>query len=107
MPSSSSNFPLGRLSAAAFVIGAVWVAREGQAAPAELSEKDGFAACLRAVNLLGASMGHVETKSSDGRLVYRFRLRTAGLDYDATCDAGTGVVGDVTPRLGGSSGEAS
>jgi uncharacterized membrane protein YkoI len=52
-------------------------------------------------------MGHVETKSSDGRLVYRFRLRTAGLDYDATCDAGTGVVGDVTPRLGGSSGEAS
>lgn len=57
-------------------------------------------ACLKAVNLLGASMGHTEGKDPDGRPQYKFRLRTSGLDYEATCDAETGVVGDVKPRFG-------
>lgn len=65
------------------------------------------AACLKAVNVLGASMGHTETTSADGRLTYKFRLRTNGLDYDASCDAATGVVGDVTPRITPSTDSAS
>lgn len=56
-------------------------------------------ACLKAINVLGAAMGHTESTAADGRLMYKFRLRTSGLDYEATCDAATGVVGDVKPRL--------
>lgn len=56
-------------------------------------------ACLKAINALGAAMGRTETTAADGRLLYKYRVRTSGLDYDATCDAKTGVVGDVKPRL--------
>lgn len=56
--------------------------------------------CTKAVNALGATMGHTEFKGEDGRTMYKFKLRTAGLDYDAVCDAATGVVGDVAPHRG-------
>lgn len=55
--------------------------------------------CLKAINALGASMGRTETTAADGRLMYKYHVRTSGLDYDAICDAKTGVVGDVKPRL--------
>lgn len=56
-------------------------------------------ACSKNVEALGASMGHKADIAPDGRQIYRFVLRTAGLDYEVVCDAKTGVVGDVTPRM--------
>jgi hypothetical protein len=55
-------------------------------------------ACAKTVGAMGASMGHTSEVASDGRPIYRFLLRTNGLDYDVICDAATGVVGDVMPR---------
>ena len=60
-----------------------------------------LATCLKAVNLLGASMGHAEIKDSQGRDAYRFTLRTSGMDYTATCDAKSGIVSDISPRQPG------
>ena len=56
-------------------------------------------ACTKNVNALGASMGHKADTAPDGRPIYRFVLRIAGLDYDVVCDAETGVVSDVSPRM--------
>lgn len=55
-------------------------------------------ACAKTVGAMGASMGHTTEVAPDGRPIFRFLLRTNGLDYDVICDAATGVVGDVTPR---------
>ena len=66
-----------------------------------------FKACLKSVSVLGASMGHSEIKSKDGRQLYRFTLRTAGLDYVADCDAATGSIGDVVPRMAAPAADAS
>lgn len=55
-------------------------------------------ACAKTVGAMGASMGHTSEVAPDGRPIYRFLLRTNGLDYDVICDAATGVVGDVMPR---------
>jgi hypothetical protein len=57
------------------------------------------AACTKTVNAMGASMGHKTDVAPDGRPIYRFVLRTNGLDYDVVCDAKTGVVSDVSPRM--------
>lgn len=54
-------------------------------------------ACVKTVAALGASMSHKAETGPDGKPVYRFVLRQNGLDYDAVCDAASGVVGDVTP----------
>lgn len=54
--------------------------------------------CLKAVNLLGASMGYSEVTDGQGHPLYRFRLRTSGMDYMATCDAKSGIVGDISAR---------
>lgn len=56
------------------------------------------AACTKTINAMGASMGYKPEVAPDGRPVYRYVLRTNGLDYDAVCDAKTGLVNDVTPR---------
>jgi len=56
------------------------------------------AACTKTVSAMGANMGHEADVSSDGRPIYRYVLRTNGLDYEVVCDPATGVVGDVTPR---------
>jgi hypothetical protein len=56
------------------------------------------AACSKTVNAMGASMGHRADTSPDGKPIYHFVLRQNGYDYDVTCDAASGVVGDVTPR---------
>lgn len=56
-------------------------------------------ACTRTINAMGASMGNKADTAPDGRPIYRFVVRTNGLDYDAVCDAATGVVSDVTPRM--------
>lgn len=80
---------LSALAAAATAV------RAETAAPATLASPD---ACLKTVNALGASMGHTQSKDSEGRVIFKFRLRTAGLDYDATCDAASGIVGEVTPH---------
>lgn len=55
-------------------------------------------ACAKTVNALGASMGHTADATAEGRPIYRFVLRTNGLDYDVVCDAESGLVSDVTPR---------
>ena len=55
-------------------------------------------ACTKTVNAMGASMGNTSETAPDGRPIYRFVLRTNGLDYEVVCDAATGVVGDVSPR---------
>jgi hypothetical protein len=56
-------------------------------------------ACVKTVDALGSSMSHKADTGPDGKPIYRFVLRTSGLDYDVVCDAATGVVGDVTPRM--------
>lgn len=56
-------------------------------------------ACIKTVNAMGASMGYKAEVGPDGKSVYRFVVRQNGLDYDAVCDAATGLVGDVTPRV--------
>lgn len=56
-------------------------------------------ACTKTVNAMGAAMGHTSEAAQDGRPIYRFLLRTNGLDYDVVCDAASGVVSDVTPRV--------
>jgi malonyl CoA-acyl carrier protein transacylase len=56
-------------------------------------------ACTKTVNAMGAAMGHRAETAPDGRPMYRFTLRTNGLDYDVMCDAKSGVVSDVTPRM--------
>ena len=56
-------------------------------------------ACNKTVSAMGAPMGHTSDVTPDGRPVYRFVLRTNGLDYDVVCDATSGVVNDVTPRM--------
>lgn len=55
-------------------------------------------ACTKTVSAMGAAMSHKPEVAPDGRPIYRFLLRTNGLDYDVICDAATGVVSDVTPR---------
>ncbi len=54
--------------------------------------------CTKTVGALGAVMGHSTETSPDGRPMYRFHLRTNGLDYEALCDAQSGLVSDVVPR---------
>ncbi|HYD15885.1 MAG TPA: hypothetical protein VEA77_05745 [Hyphomicrobium sp.] len=56
-------------------------------------------ACTKTVGALGAAMSHTSEVGPDGRPVFRFVLRTNGLDYEAVCEAETGVVRDVTPRM--------
>ena len=54
--------------------------------------------CIKSVNALGASMSHTAETAPDGRPMFRFVLRTNGLDYEVVCDAKTGLLGDVVPR---------
>ncbi len=75
-------------------------AMAGAAEPPQAGNLD---TCTKAINVLGASMGYSEFKDQAGRTKYKFKLRTNGLDYDAVCDAATGVVGDVAPHHGTSS----
>jgi hypothetical protein len=86
--------------AAAAIPAATTVAGAVDQAP---TEPPNLATCTKAVNVLGATMSHSEFKDADGRTKYRFTLRTSGLDYDAICDAATGVIGDVTPHRAPSS----
>lgn len=64
----------------------------------EFSELRPAEACLQTVDAIGASMGHREFTTVDGRTAYRFVVRANGLDYAVTCDPATGVVSDVAPR---------
>jgi hypothetical protein len=54
--------------------------------------------CTKTVGTLGAVMGHSTETAPDGRPIYRFHVRTNGLDYEALCDAKSGLVSDVVPR---------
>jgi hypothetical protein len=54
--------------------------------------------CTKTVGTLGAVMGHSTETAPDGRPIYRFQVRTNGLDYEALCDAKSGLVSDVVPR---------
>jgi uncharacterized protein (DUF849 family) len=55
--------------------------------------------CLKSVNLIGASLKHVEATGSDGKPVLQFLVRSSGSDYDVTCDATTGMVRDVSAHI--------
>jgi len=68
---------------------------------ADPAPTDPFDKCLKAVNSLGASMGHTDTTDDKGRPAFSFRLRTSGLDYTAVCDAQSGLISDVSPRIAG------
>ncbi len=75
------------------------------AAPSASQREDRLAACAKSVDALGAPIGHSEVEERDGRPVYRFLVRSNGLDYRVTCDPATGVVSDVSragdlPRAG-------
>lgn len=55
-------------------------------------------ACTKSINAIGASLGHTEKTTPDGRLAYQYVVRSNGTDYTVSCDAATGVVGEVAPR---------
>lgn len=76
---------------------AVPPATAGSAAVAQ--ETPSADACLQSVDAMGASLSHTAEIAPDGRPVYRFVLRTNGLDYEVACDAKTGLLGDVEPRI--------
>lgn len=59
--------------------------------------------CLKSVSLIGAQIKHKEITRADGSPGFEFIVRTTGADYRVTCDAKSGVLGDVTP-LNGSTG---
>lgn len=85
-----------------------WLAMAGPAsAEGQNINTSALDTCIAAVSALGASMGHEEVAGPDGRVLYKFRLRTSGYDYNATCDAQTGMVSDVTPHLVSPAGSAS
>ncbi len=56
-------------------------------------------ACGKTVNAMGASMGYSESKGPNGEPAFRYVVRTNGIDYDVLCEASTGVVTDVAPRV--------
>ncbi len=56
-------------------------------------------ACGKTVNAMGASMGYSESKGPKGEPAFRYVVRTNGVDYDVLCEASTGVVTDVAPRV--------
>jgi hypothetical protein len=89
-------------------VGAMLGAGAAMAAPLAAAQSDGGApeigACLKAVNAMGASMGHDAASGPDGRPAYHFVVRTNGLDYDVVCDAATGVVEDVSRRTASETG---
>lgn len=55
-------------------------------------------ACMDTIKSMGSSMGYSSSTGTDGAVIYAFILRAAGVDYDAICDAATGIVKDVSPR---------
>ncbi len=72
-------------------------AHAGSPAPVA-QETPSAEACIESVNAMGASMSHTAETAPDGRPMFRFVLRTNGLDYEVVCDAKTGLLGDVVPR---------
>lgn len=84
------------LTVAAGLILAVTPAVADSSRPATGAASD---TCRDAVNKLGASISETADKDHNGRDVYRFVLRTSGWDYVVQCDAKTGILGDVRPRI--------
>lgn len=58
--------------------------------------------CSHSVGVIGASMGPAEQKSIGGKPMLMFVVRSNGTDYNVTCDAETGLVKDVSARMGSS-----
>lgn len=54
--------------------------------------------CIRTIKAMGSSMGYTAREEVGGKAQFLFVLRANGVDYDALCDAATGLVKDVTPR---------
>ncbi len=69
------------------------------AAEAAADGKPSADACGKTVNAIGASMGYTEFKGPNGEPAFRYVVRTNGVDYDVLCQASTGVVTDVSPRV--------
>lgn len=57
--------------------------------------------CLKSVNVIGASMGHVERKGPDGKSMLHFVVRSNGAEYDVKCETETGMVRDVSAHIRG------
>lgn len=57
--------------------------------------------CLKSINIIGASMGHVEKKGDDGKSMLHFLVRSNGAEYDVKCETDTGMVKDVSAHLRG------
>lgn len=55
--------------------------------------------CLKSVNVIGASMGHVEKTGPDGKSMLHFIVRSNGAEYDVKCETETGLVKDVTAHV--------
>ena len=72
------------------------------ALPAAATEKaaspDRLDRCLKSINIIGASMGHVE-KGQDGKSMLHFLVRSNGAEYDVKCEADTGMVKDVSAHV--------
>jgi hypothetical protein len=55
--------------------------------------------CLESINVIGASMGHVERTGPDGKSVLHFVVRSNGAEYDVKCETDTGMVKDVSAHI--------
>lgn len=91
-----TSYTAALASIAALTLG---FAHPAQAAETISQQTPSADACTKTVGAMGAVMSHTSEVAPDGRPVFRFLLRTNGLDYDAICDASSGVVKDVTPRI--------
>jgi hypothetical protein len=72
------------------------------AAPALANEDanaDRLDPCLKSINLIGASMGHVEKTGADGKSMLHFIVRSNGAEYDVACETDTGLVKDVSAHV--------
>jgi hypothetical protein len=57
--------------------------------------------CLESINVIGASVGHVEKQGPSGKPMLHFLVRSNGAEYDVVCEADTGLLKDVSLRVRG------
>jgi hypothetical protein len=55
--------------------------------------------CLKSINVIGASMGHVEKTGTDGKSMLHFVVRSNGAEYQVLCETETGIVKDVSASV--------
>lgn len=82
-----------------FLVASFGATLSGAALAEEPAAPDKLDPCLRSINVIGASMGHVEKTGPDGKSVLHFLVRSNGSEYDVSCETETGMVKDVSAHV--------